>query len=202
MANLYIKKIYEAPLVQYDKAPGTAYYPGENTLAWGIDKYHDALVAGDNEIVFGEIVKITGANEVGATIEPIVNADTAPNFAIVVKTQAGGIKFPAGKGQKIYTQLKTLPFRIWPLGTAAAPTTDQNDWITVAYSGDKEVGEAITGAVYTPKLASDTNGVNGTATDATAGNLRVSNLEFFGKVFSPVNNPALKCAKVRAGGKL
>jgi len=202
MAVNYIKSIFDSPSKQYVPAPNTAFLPGERTLMWGVDKYHDAVTPEGVEVAYGEIVKITAFNDTGATVSGIVNADTAPNFAVVIKTENGAIGFPVVAGAKPYTNLPHLPHTIWTLGTLSNPATDQNDEVVVAYSGSSAVGTDLTGqAVYTPKLASDTNGVNGTATETSTDNLKTP-LVFVGKVFAPTSDETKKCIRVRVGGKL
>lgn len=200
MATKYIKAIFDGGLKQYVPAPNQGYMCGDVTLQWGVDKFQDAVVPASTEVAYGEIVKITAYNEYGATIEPIVNADTAPKFAVVVNTQNGAKTFPAPYGGAVPSiPLSNVPLSIWVVGLGATPEKDQNGEIVVAYSGDDVVGTDLTGtALYTPKIASDTDGVNGTATKTSTNNLALG-LVAVGKVFGTATG---KMIRVRVGGKI
>ena len=77
---------------------------------------------------------------------------------------------------------------------------DQNGEIVVAYTGSSAVGVDLTGtALYTPKLLTDTNGVNGTATETSASNLALGCVAV-GKVFGTATHKKIRMRI--SGGKL
>lgn len=199
MANEYIKAIFDGGFPQYVPAPNKGFLPGDRTLLWGVDLIHDAMHEATDEIVYGQIVKITGYDASGAyKIAPIVNADSTPKFAVVLRTQNGAVGFPAVGGSVPYKALPHIPLSVWVIGLGATPEKDQNGEVVLAYSGSEAVGTDLTGtALYTPKLSVDTTGVNGTATSTSASNLALG-LVAMGEVFTLGTN---KMIRARVGGK-
>lgn len=191
---------YTAGLKQTLKAPNQNFLPGDVTKMWGVDKFISALPKIGSTVEYGEIVKITKSGDWGVTIDGLVSTDEAPQFAVVVKT------YDALKNRDdefAIRPLKNVPLTVWPIGLGATPEKDQNGEIVVVYSGADAVGTDLTGTVlYTPILASDTTGVNGTATKTATNNLALG-LEAVGKVFAPTRSTSAKCIRVRvSGGKL
>lgn len=196
MAYQTIKAGFDAGVGQTLPLPNAGFSCGDRTLLWGVDKLQDATTVPTNILAYGEIVKITGFNDRTAIVEPIVNADTAPKFAIVVRTQDGTRSMD---DPQVWRAGLGKPFTIFPVGLGATPQLDQNGEIVVAYSGSSAIGTDLNGtALYTPKLASDTSFVNGTATETSTNNLALG-LIAVGKVFG---NTACKLIRVRiSGGK-
>ena len=197
MAYQTIKAGFEAGLSRQLPLPNEGYSYGDRTLLWGVDKLHDATVAPTDIVAYGEIVKITGFNDRNAIVAPIVNADTTPKFAVVVRTQDGARSMEDGR---VWRAGNGKAMTIWPIGLGATPEKDQNGEIVVAYTGASAVGVDLTGtALYTPKLASDTNGVNGTATETSTNNLALGCVAV-GKVFGTATHKKIRMRI--SGGKL
>jgi len=194
MAYQTIKAGFDAGLPRQLPLPNKGFSYGDRTMLWGVDKLHDATVVPNTIVAYGEIVKITGFNDRTALVAPIVNADTAPKFAVVVRTQDGARSMEDGR---VWRAGDGKAFTVWVVGLGATPEKDQNGEIVVAYSGASAIGVDLTGtALYTPKLASDTNFVNGTATETSTNNLALG-LVAVGEVFGTATH---KKIRVRIGG--
>lgn len=199
MASRIFTAGYASGLKQVVTSPNSLFLPGMVAKGWGVDKFITAVTPANKTVEYGEIVKITASGDYGVTVEGIVNADTTPQFAIVVRTQDGIVERDGGIP---YAPLKSVPLTVWPIGLGSAPEKDQNAELVVVYTGSDAVGTDLTGtALYTTKLADDSTNTNGTATKTSASNLALG-LEAVGKVFAPTNNATAKCVRVRIiGGK-